>query len=80
MTIMCSINNCHYWSQGNVCKANKIFVASDEVGESAPESFDAMQASTAEPTPVQNCASSCCKTFVEKNGNVQADGVYKKNN
>lgn len=79
MTIMCSVDNCHYWSQGNVCQANKIMVTSDQVGESAPDSFDAPQASTASPTPVNSCMSTCCKTFVESNSQkINQDGVYKK--
>lgn len=80
MTIMCSVNNCHYWSQGNVCVANKILVTSDAVGSSADDTYDAPQASNAAPTPVNSCMETCCKTFAEKNKQNQfgVDGVYKK--
>ncbi|MDN5348461.1 MAG: hypothetical protein PWP65_2026 [Clostridia bacterium] len=49
--IMCSVNNCHYWNQGNVCNASNIMITSDKTGDVSPDSYDALQASTAQATP-----------------------------
>lgn len=35
--VMCEVNNCTYWSEGNLCSAEKIYVVSKE-GEKARES------------------------------------------
>ncbi|KKM12016.1 hypothetical protein SY88_05730 [Clostridiales bacterium PH28_bin88] len=76
--IMCSVNNCHYWKQGNICDASKIMITSDAFGDRQPDSFDAMQASTAEPTPAQTCMETCCKTFVTKGSRqTTADGIMR---
>ncbi len=66
MTVRCTVNNCHYWSEGNRCAASDILVVSDSVGEDAPDTYDAMQASNAAPTPADTCMATCCKTFVPK--------------
>jgi|GEM_PF-253294 len=77
--IYCSVNSCHYWDSGNHCKANKIFVVSDSVGDSMPDNFDVMQASTAPATPTDTCMETCCKTFVRKGSpEVNVDGAYKQ--
>ncbi len=77
--IYCSVNSCHYWDSGNHCKANKIMVTSDSMGDSMPDSFDAPQASTAAQTPVDSCMETCCKTFVRKGADeLKMDGVYKQ--
>lgn len=77
--IHCSVNNCHYWVQGNMCHANEILVTSDAVGSKQPDQFDAGQAQSMAATPVQSCMESCCKTFVDKNAaEINVDGVNKK--
>lgn len=79
MTIHCSVNNCHYWTKGNVCHANEIIVTSDSVGDQYPDSMDAPQAQQFSPTPVGTCMETCCKTFIsEGSGKEKVDGVYKK--
>ncbi|NLY10759.1 MAG: DUF1540 domain-containing protein [Firmicutes bacterium] len=76
--VHCSVNNCHYWDQGNVCSASEIMITSDQEASQLPDSFDAPQASTATPTPVNSCELTCCKTFVEKNSSkIEADSVTK---
>lgn len=62
--IHCSVNNCHYWKQGNICDANEIVVVSDQFGAGYPDRVDAPMADTFAPTPVNKCMDTCCKTFV----------------
>jgi hypothetical protein len=77
--IHCSVANCHYWKNGNICDASEIMVTSDSLGSTMPDSFDAPQASTAGETPVNSCMETCCKTFVHTNSTTKnADGIYKK--
>jgi len=77
--IYCSVSSCHYWDSGNHCKANKIFVVSDDLGVQEPDTYDVMQASTAPQTPTNNCMETCCKTFVLKGKpEVKVDGAYKQ--
>ncbi|HHU60679.1 MAG TPA: DUF1540 domain-containing protein [Natronincola sp.] len=76
--VNCSVNNCHYWTQGNICGASSIMITADHVGYDKPDSFDAPQASTAPPSPVDSCMETCCKTFVPKGSeHIEEDGVYK---
>ena len=76
--IYCSVNTCHYWDSGNHCKANKIMVTSDAVGDSMPDSFDAPQASQSPATPVNTCMETCCKTFVSRDNQAKTvDGVNR---
>lgn len=76
--IYCTVDNCHYWGQGNHCTAKEILVTADAVGASQPDSFDAPQAANAAATPCGSCMETCCKTFVEKgSGDYQMDNVLK---
>lgn len=76
--VNCSVNNCHYWTQGNVCGASQIMITADQVGFEKSDSFDAPQASTVPPSPVDSCMETCCKTFVQKGSeHIEDDGVYK---
>lgn len=76
LEVKCTVNNCHYWKQGNLCHANQIMVSSDEVGANKPDSYDASTMSTTMHTPTKTCVDTCCKTFVPKNSNkINADGV-----
>lgn len=76
--IYCSVNTCHYWDSGNHCKANKIMVTSDAMGDGMPDSFDAPQASRAPATPVNTCMETCCKTFVSRDNQAKTvDGVNR---
>ena len=70
LEVYCTVDNCHYWADGNHCTAEKILITSDEIGNAYPESTDV--SSTADiarqhgHTPAQNCAATCCKTFTER--------------
>jgi hypothetical protein len=41
-------------------------VTSDSIASQLPDSYDALQASTAEPTPASHIGETCCKTFAPK--------------
>ena len=76
--IYCSIDNCHYWDQGNVCKASEILVASDTWASQAPDNIDAPQHASVPTANADSCMETCCKTFVHKNSpKINADGVTK---
>lgn len=76
--VYCSVNNCHYWTQGNHCGASKIMITSDQVGYNEPDTFDAPQSAQAPPSPVESCMDTCCKTFVMKGSDyIEDDGVFK---
>lgn len=77
--IHCSVNNCHYWSQGNRCSANEIIVVSDAKANSLPDKIDATMAAQFPQTPVDSCMSTCCKSFVLANSNnINADSITRQ--
>jgi len=77
-SIRCTVDNCHYWHQGNTCNASEILVTSDSFGQTAADSVDAPQAANLNTTPVNTCLDTCCKTFVTKgSGQIRADGVTR---
>jgi len=78
-SIFCSVNNCHYWGEGNVCCANQILVTADSMSQNLVQQVDAPYAAQITQTPVNMCQESCCKTFVPKNSFDQnLDGVTKE--
>ncbi|KAB2951182.1 DUF1540 domain-containing protein [Heliorestis acidaminivorans] len=77
--IHCTVNNCHYWQQGNKCVANEILVASDQFGANQPDNVDANMSQNLTPTPVNTCMSTCCKSFVAGNSpQTTVDGIKKQ--
>jgi len=77
-SIYCSVNNCHYWKDGNVCDAREIMVCADSVGAEEPDTFDAVDHVQFEQTPVDSCMETCCKTFVERgSGDEKEDGITR---
>ncbi|HIE11959.1 MAG TPA: DUF1540 domain-containing protein [Desulfotomaculum sp.] len=76
--IHCLVNDCHYWSPGNVCKASEIIVATDKFAEAKPDEVDAKMAKQLEPTPAGSPMSTCCKTYVAKgSAKTTADAVTR---
>lgn len=65
--VRCTVDNCTYWGQGNVCEATTILITSDAVGRRFPESVDAKDVDTildtVGETPAQTCMETACKTF-----------------
>ena len=77
--IFCSVSNCHYYGQGNLCKAERIMVTSDTMSQNLSPNIDAPNADQITQTPVTKSLETCCKTFVHKNDFYQnTDGVLKK--
>lgn len=77
--IHCSINNCHYWDDGNLCRADQILVTSDMMAKTLPQEINAPLAAQVTQTPVGDKVESCCKTFIQKNAYQQnADGVLRQ--
>ena len=77
--VSCSIKNCHYWSQGNICNADQIMVTSNEMANSLTDRIDAPYAAQIGATPVAKSVESCCKTFVPNNSfKALEDGVVRE--
>ncbi|NLW55662.1 MAG: DUF1540 domain-containing protein [Firmicutes bacterium] len=76
--IHCSINNCHYWEQGNICHASEILVSKDSWAAQTPDQVDALQAAQIPPMQANSCMDTCCKTFVEKgSAEIKADQITR---
>lgn len=76
--IHCIVNDCHYWTRGNMCVANEILVSTDDFAAKQPDRIDAAMAKRLTPAAAGNCMATACKTYVAKgSGNIGADGVKK---
>lgn len=65
--VYCTVQNCYFWKDNNLCAADKILITSDNVGAQFSQSVDvnALQQIVSEvgETPAQTCMETCCKTF-----------------
>ena len=65
--VNCSVSNCNYWGEHNVCSADQIMIEIDQHAtarfkeEFAAESYDTEHHDTA-----PNSAATCCLTFKPK--------------
>jgi len=76
--IHCIVSDCHYWNQGNMCRANEILVSTDAFGNSQPDKIDATMAKQLTPATAGTCMATCCKTYVARGADkVRADGVTR---
>lgn len=76
--IYCSIDNCHYWDQGNNCNASEILVTADTWANQAPDNIDAPKHMSVPQMHANDCMETCCKTFVKKNSaKINVDGVTR---
>lgn len=70
LEVYCTINNCQWWGNDNVCKASKILITHDMVGHKYPDEVDSpdlqMILDEVGESPAEDCMSTCCKTFVSK--------------
>lgn len=59
--VRCTVNNCYYWYDGNICAAEKILVISDE----ALARIDKYDEEIGEigHTPARISKETCCYTF-----------------
>lgn len=78
-TIHCTINDCHYWNQGNMCAANEILVAQDAWAAQAPDNVDVASANNLPQMEAHTCMETCCKSYVHKKSNqINADNVIRQ--
>lgn len=76
--IHCSVENCHYYSNGNLCAANEIMVMGDSQGAQFPDRVDHQMAKDIPTYTANSCMSTCCKTFVLKGSDkTNVDGTYR---
>lgn len=76
--IHCIVNDCHYWSQGNRCVANKILVTTDNFGVNQPDRVDVNMVTQLTPQGAGTCMDTCCKTYVSKDSKqINNDSVQK---
>lgn len=76
--IYCSIDNCHYWDQGNYCNASEILVTADSWANQAPDGMDAPKHAQVPQMHANSCMETCCKTFMHKGSDkINVDGVTR---
>jgi len=76
--IHCIVNDCHYWDNGNMCKANEILVSTDSFASRKPDRIDAGMAKQLSPETAGTCMETCCKTYVPSGTDkINADGVRR---
>lgn len=68
--VYCTVQNCYFWKDDNLCGADKILITSDEVGAQFSQEVDAPQLqqilSEVGETPSESCMETCCKTFKKR--------------
>jgi hypothetical protein len=57
--VNCTVNNCKYWEDGNLCSAQQIVVQNDEEGGFSPDA----KLKQLNPTPAKSNDDTCCQTF-----------------
>lgn len=58
----CTVNNCKYWTNGNMCNADQIMIQNDMDGGFSPNS----KLNNLSPTPASTIDETCCQTFKNK--------------
>ncbi len=57
--VNCTVNDCKYWTNKNLCTAQQIVVQSDEAGGFSPNT----QLSQLSATPAKTKDGTCCQTY-----------------
>lgn len=57
--VNCTVDNCKYWSSGNLCSAQQIIIQNDEEGGFTPNA----ELSNLSATPADSIDETCCQTF-----------------
>ncbi len=60
--VHCTVDNCKYWTDKNLCTANNIVVQNDASGGFSPGS----QLTSLQATPANGKDDTCCQTFQNK--------------
>lgn len=61
--VNCTVDNCQYWTSGNLCEAQQIVIQNDEDGGFSP---NAKLKELAATPAAQNEDDTCCQTFKMK--------------
>lgn len=64
--VRCTVNNCHYWEQNNVCAAESILVISDDAVSTMGRADE--EIGEIGHTPARLSKDTCCYTFRPKSG------------
>ena len=57
--VNCTVNNCKYWEDGNLCNAQQIVIQNDDQGGFDPQA----KLDNLSPTPAKDTDETCCQTF-----------------
>ena len=68
--VHCTVDNCKWWGEEDVCVADKLLVVSDDFAEDLPNEQDVEETeeivNQMGRSPITDCTQSCCKTFVPR--------------
>ncbi|MGM0470722.1 MAG: DUF1540 domain-containing protein [Bacillota bacterium] len=68
--VHCTVDNCKWFQEPNLCIAEKLLIVSDEFAQDLPNEIDVAETNQIVNdkgySPVSDCAQSCCKTFVPR--------------
>ncbi|GAB6098262.1 DUF1540 domain-containing protein [Halanaerocella petrolearia] len=68
--VHCTVDNCQWWQEPNLCVAEKLLVVSDDFANKLSNEVDVEDTNQIIEeeglSPVNDCAQSCCKTFVAR--------------
>ena len=68
--VHCTVENCKWFEQPNLCIAEKILVVSDDFAKKLPNETDVEESNQIVNqeglSPITECYQSCCKTFVPR--------------
>ena len=68
--VHCTVENCKWFEQPNLCVAEKLLVVSDEMADELANEIDVEQTNQIVNeqglSTVSDCTQSCCKTFVPR--------------
>jgi hypothetical protein len=60
--VNCTVDNCQYWTSGNLCEAQQIVIQNDADGGFAPNA----KLKDLAATPADSNDDTCCQTFKMK--------------
>ena len=60
--VNCTVNNCQYWTDGNLCEAQQIVIQNDEEGGFSQNA----KLNQLKATPADSNDDTCCQTFKMK--------------
>jgi len=65
--VHCTVDNCHYWGEGNKCEATAILITGNTTVTHFPQNVDVNDIGTiletVGETPAKDCLETNCKTF-----------------